>query len=1007
MADPASKYTDDQIDEVERQIKAVYSSAYIDILHKQKEFNAKHQKKADKYLKKVADGEMTQEQYERWLKGQVFQGEQWEAKRKQILDVIYNSNRTATDILNGKTHGVFAHNATYANYEMEHNTGINFGFGIYDTATVSNLIKNDPKLLPEWKIDQPKDYVWNQRKLNKQITLGIIEGESLDKIASRLSDSLCTQNFNKMRTFARTAMTGAQNSGRLFSYENAKGLGIKVKKQWMATLDHHTRITHQELDGQIRDTDKPFEVGGLKIRYPGDPFAAAALVFNCRCTLVSEIEDYPSTYERYDNIEGKPIPQMTYNEWRAMNEALAEKAEASVMMLDESQAKGLISIFAGKKMSNVYNEMRELDSKTATAFYNELKSMGKPSEIWQQYLDGTLPSNIDTSRLNGILQAYAEKKGLVKPNIIKPEITNIKDQLQGIGLGTVHAKLGAGSSAYNELYSALTSIRNNGEFAPQVWNRYLAGKLDPEDAKNIENILRKYADKLGINIVTPSTGTNIKEIFGGKKMSNVYNEMKTFDKTMANQFYKQLGSMGKPSDIWQQYLDGKLSSDQMSVIEKMLSEYANKAGLIKPVAPVGIDIKGLVGDKKMSNFYNELKGKDTKIANEFYKELKSLGKPSEVWEKYVNGQIKNSKLDEILKNYFGVDSKKVTPIVEKIKDWNDPSKVKGRVIKAFGGTGSSNDIMGALSHDEFDKLYKLLKSIDNESIAADTLNKYVNGKLSPSDTEKINDFLKHYFNAPKKKTFIPDINWVAESISSDKFKKSAKNANKARNDTITAVMKTPENYRKCFINALKNVRFFDDNQKAYYQDGSRSISINFDKILKRDRSLGTLFHENGHAMDYMIMRLRNPKKKEYQFKAKDRTSQLPKFLSAIDKDLKYIADNIDNPESSLSVYSSDIWNNGSKGVQDFISALKPLNDQGPRKGKIPNKLLKLRYHWGHSYDYYMRYDDPMIDAASELFANISGGYADAEQMKYMKRYFPNSVKAFEEIIDETAKLIKK
>jgi hypothetical protein len=62
--------------------------------------------------------------------------------------------------------------------------------------------------------------------------------------------------------------------------------------------------------------------------------------------------------------------------------------------------------------------------------------------------------------------------------------------------------------------------------------------------------------------------------------------------------------------------------------------------------------------------------------------------------------------------------------------------------------------------------------------------------------------------------------------------------------------------------------------------------------------------------------------------------------------------------------------------------------------------------WHHSYEYYTRNPDPMVDAASELFANISGGYGDKKQMAYMTKYFPNAVKEFENIMSEMAKLIK-
>lgn len=317
MPDLGAKYTDEQIARMEKQLKSVYNQAYKDILQKQKDFNEKYAKKEAKYAAQVASGQITQEQFDSWKKGQVFQGEQWQNKKKDILNTIYNSNKIATDIVNGKTQNVFVFNANYMSYELEHGAGVNFGFSLYDSATVVNLIKNDPQLLPKWKIDQPKDYTWNQKKLNRQISLGIIEGESLDKIATRFSDSLATQNFNKMRTFARTAMTGAQNSGRQISLNNAKSLGIKLKKEWMATLDNHTRINHMLLDGQKVNTDDDFEVDGLKIRYPGDPQAVPAMTYNCRCTMVGDIEDYPSEYDRYDNVDGKPIKNMTYTEWEA------------------------------------------------------------------------------------------------------------------------------------------------------------------------------------------------------------------------------------------------------------------------------------------------------------------------------------------------------------------------------------------------------------------------------------------------------------------------------------------------------------------------------------------------------------------------------------------------------------------------------------------------------------------------------------------------------------------
>lgn len=357
MADLGATFADAEITATEKELKAVYNKAYKDILQKQKDFNKKYAAKEAKKLKQLASAQITQEEFDAWKAGQVFQSKQWEDKKKQILNTLYNTNSIAADIVNGKTSNVFSFNANYTAYSLEHGAGVNFGFGLYDSATVKNLIKNDPQLLPEWKIDQPKDYTWNQKKLNRQINLGIIEGESLDKIANRLSESLVSQNFNKMRTFARTAMTGAQNAGRQIRLEEAKKLGINVKKEWMATLDAHTRMTHRKLDGQKVDTDKSFDINGMSIRFPGDPLAPAALVYNCRCTMVGDLVNYPGTYDRYDNINGKRIKGMTYTEWEEAKKNGDDISPISLTFtqLKNSIEKNIFNVVNGRDLSDTWN----------------------------------------------------------------------------------------------------------------------------------------------------------------------------------------------------------------------------------------------------------------------------------------------------------------------------------------------------------------------------------------------------------------------------------------------------------------------------------------------------------------------------------------------------------------------------------------------------------------------------------------------------------------------------
>jgi SPP1 gp7 family putative phage head morphogenesis protein len=318
MSDLGTKKTDKEVKKVDKKLQEVYSEAEKDISDKLNTFTSKFKTKDAIHQQELKEGKITQEDYNNWLSGQVFQSEQWTNKKNQICKTMTNTNKTAVKMVNGSMYNVFAFNSNYQAYEIEKGFGVNFGFGLYDTTTVTNLVKNDPQILPKWKIDEKKDYIWNYKKVNNAITQGIIQGESLDQISKRLSTGLCAQNENTMKTFARTGMTQAQNAGRYQRQMEAKKLGINMLKEWMSTLDGRTRDSHRHMDGeQIKVGDKwhpqKFSNG---CRYPGDPEAPPQEVYNCRCTLVADLVDYPSEkYERYDNIDGKPIKNMTYDEW--------------------------------------------------------------------------------------------------------------------------------------------------------------------------------------------------------------------------------------------------------------------------------------------------------------------------------------------------------------------------------------------------------------------------------------------------------------------------------------------------------------------------------------------------------------------------------------------------------------------------------------------------------------------------------------------------------------------
>jgi len=81
---------------------------------------------------------------------------------------------------------------------------------------------------------------------------------------------------------ARTETMKAMN---LVSFRLFGAWGV-TQKEWLATGDQRTRPDHREADGQVVAIDRPFNIGGWPMQYPGDPAGPASEVVNCRCTLL-------------------------------------------------------------------------------------------------------------------------------------------------------------------------------------------------------------------------------------------------------------------------------------------------------------------------------------------------------------------------------------------------------------------------------------------------------------------------------------------------------------------------------------------------------------------------------------------------------------------------------------------------------------------------------------------------------------------------------------------------
>lgn len=120
--------------------------------------------------------------------------------------------------------------------------------------------------------------------ISSEITRGIAAGLPHSEIARNIA-AYARAPLGRAKTIVRTESHRIQQASAYDAQKTAISKGAKVVKQWMSTLDGNTRPTHRKLDGQIREIDEPFEMGGMKAMYPGD-FGDPAEDCNCRCQLL-------------------------------------------------------------------------------------------------------------------------------------------------------------------------------------------------------------------------------------------------------------------------------------------------------------------------------------------------------------------------------------------------------------------------------------------------------------------------------------------------------------------------------------------------------------------------------------------------------------------------------------------------------------------------------------------------------------------------------------------------
>jgi hypothetical protein len=330
--DWAHNDTERRIKEIEKLITEEYAKAEKEIQEKLDDYLRRFQAKDALKRKAVAKGLITQEEYNQWRLGQLIVGQRWAEMRDSIADDLAHASQMARSIAYGFMPGIYSENFTYMMYMADAMSDWKLGqsFTLYSRDAIAVLFKDgqfwhSPGVRTSRLIAMGKQKAWDRQQIQSVMMQSILQGESIPKMASRLAKTVGESDRKAAIRNARTMATGVQNAGRQDSIRRANEIGeefgIKVLKQWMATLDGRTRHWHAELDGETVPENEPFVNDYGEIDYPGDPGADPANVYNCRCTLLSCLEGLGFNNSLHPSITGrqmgKDLNGISYEDWKA------------------------------------------------------------------------------------------------------------------------------------------------------------------------------------------------------------------------------------------------------------------------------------------------------------------------------------------------------------------------------------------------------------------------------------------------------------------------------------------------------------------------------------------------------------------------------------------------------------------------------------------------------------------------------------------------------------------
>lgn len=238
--------------------------------------------KAYRQALKDINAQIKQYQGDDLTQSQIYQKQYQEAMKAQVSAILDKMQSDQYGTIQGYLKGCYEDSYTGVMFDLNQ-AGIPVTVPIQQDQVVK-AVTTDSKLSKSLYESMGKYLKPLKRRVTAELTRGFASSLHYNDIARNIANATGIGLSNAKR-IARTEGHRIQNAAALDAQKAAKEAGADVVKQWDSTLDGKTRKTHRKLDGQIREIDEPFEVGGHKAMAPGQ-FGRPEEDINCRCAIL-------------------------------------------------------------------------------------------------------------------------------------------------------------------------------------------------------------------------------------------------------------------------------------------------------------------------------------------------------------------------------------------------------------------------------------------------------------------------------------------------------------------------------------------------------------------------------------------------------------------------------------------------------------------------------------------------------------------------------------------------